>query len=108
MVTPEYREFLNEAAQEAADFDGDEVALAAQARNGDMAAVSELIRAYAALAVLTGLRLRPTWLSAPDAGQEALIVLRRLVESGSTKIAVELPPAIHRTFEGLKHPPEAD
>ena len=33
------------------------------------------MKAYLALAVLTGLQLRPRWLSAPDAGQEAVIVL---------------------------------
>jgi hypothetical protein len=41
VVAPEFHEFLNEAAREAADFDGDEIELAASARHGDRAAVSD-------------------------------------------------------------------
>lgn len=105
MGTPlEFREFLADAARRAAGFDGDEVELVKRARDGDGAAVSELMSAYLALAVLTGLRLRPSWLSAPDAGQEAIIVLQRLAESGTRTIAVELPSAIQATFEGLSKP----
>jgi hypothetical protein len=106
VVTPGVHEFLTEAAREAADFDGDEADLAARARDGDRAAISGFTRAYAALAVLAGLRLRPTWLPAPDAGQEAMIVLKRLVECGSTTIAVELPANVQEMFEGLRKPPE--
>jgi hypothetical protein len=108
VVAPEFHEFLNEAAREAADFDGDEIELAVRARHGDRAAVSELITVYLALAVLTGLRLRPSWLAAPDAGQEAIIVFQRLVESGTRRIAVELPSAIQARFARMKQPPEAD
>jgi hypothetical protein len=102
---PEFRQFVSEASQEAVDFDGDEVGLAARARNGDETAVAELMRAYAALAVLTALRLQPTWLPASDAAQEAMIALQRLIEAGSTTIAVELPSVIQTTFGRLSKPP---
>jgi len=105
---PEFRQFVIEVAQEAVDFDGDEVELAARARNGDETAVAELMRAYAALAVLTALRLQPTWLPAPDAAQEALVALRRHVEAGSTTIAVDLPSVIQATFERLRESPDHD
>jgi len=44
--------------------------------------------------------------AAPDAGQEAILVLDRLVKDGSTTIAIDLPLAIRKTFAGLR-PPDA-
>ena len=106
MGTPaEFREFVTEAAREAADFHGDEVELAARVGDGDSAALAELMGAYGALAVLTGLRLRSSRLSAPDAAQEAMLVLRNLIEAGSTTIALDLPSAVQATFERLKKAP---
>jgi len=98
--------FVTETTEDAVKFDGDEVELAQRARNGDMTAVKELSRGYRAIAVLTALRLRPLWLPAPDAAQEAMLVLDRLVKDGSTTIAVDLPLAIRKTFSGLR-PPDA-
>jgi hypothetical protein len=100
----EFLQFVTGAAEDAATFDGDVVALAARARDGDKDAVAELMRAYAALAALTGIRLRPLWLPAPDAAQEAMLVLRRLVDDGSGTIAAELPSAIAAKFRGLRPP----
>jgi hypothetical protein len=95
MGTPaDFLRFITQAAEEAVTFDGDVVALASGARNGDNDAVAELIRAYAAIACLTGIRLRPSWLPMPDAAQEAMLVLRRLIVEGSITIATELPSAI--------------
>jgi hypothetical protein len=104
MVTPEFRRFVTQVAEDAVGFHGDEVDLATRAHEGDKAATAELTSAYRAIAVLTGLRLRPLWLPAPDAAQEALIVLARLVESGSTTIALELPSAISTAFGRLRKP----
>ena len=102
----DFLRFVTQAAEDAVNFDGDVVALASRARDGDKDAVAELIRAYAALAVLTGIRLRPHWLPMPDAAQEAMLVLGRLIEDGSTTIAVELPSAIGATFSGFRKPPD--
>jgi hypothetical protein len=44
--------------------------------------------------------------AAPDAGQEAILVLDRLVKDGSTTIAIDLPLAIRKTFAGVR-PPDA-
>jgi hypothetical protein len=60
--------------------------------------------AYAAIAALTGIRLRPLGLPAPDAAQEAILVLRRFIDDGSTTIAAELPSAIAAKFRGLRPP----
>ena len=103
METPtEFLRVVIETAQDAVKFDRDEVELAHRARNGDMTAVVELSSAYRAIAVLTAVRLRPLWLPAPDAAQEAMLVLDRLVKDGSTTIAVELPLAIRKKFAGLR------
>jgi hypothetical protein len=67
-------------------------------------AVEQLTRAYAPIAVLTGVRLRPRWLPIPDAAQEAILVLRRLIENGSTTIAAGLPLAIGESFAELTEP----
>jgi hypothetical protein len=107
MSTPaEFLQFVTEIAEDAVNFDGDEVELATRARNGEKTAVAELTSAYGAIAVLTAVRLRPRWLPAADAAQEAMIVLRRLIEDGPTTIAVELPSAIRTTFAGLRKPPD--
>ena len=107
METPtKFLRFVTQTAEDAVKFDGDEVELAHRARDGDVTAVKELSSAYRAIAVLTALRLRPLWLPAPDAGQEAVLVLDRLVKNGSTTIAVDLPLAIRKTFSGLR-PPDA-
>jgi hypothetical protein len=100
----DFLQFVTKAAEDAVNFDGDAVAMAARARDGDRDAVEELTRAYAAIAVLTGIRLRPPWLPVPDAAQEAMLVLRRLIEDGSTMIATELPSAIGATFARLRRP----
>jgi hypothetical protein len=42
----------------------------------------------------------------PDAAQEAMLVLRRLIEDGSITVATELPLAIAATFAGLRRPPD--
>ena len=97
-------EFVTRAAEDAVNFSGDAVALASAARQGDEDAVANLTHAFAAIAVLTGIRLRPPWLPAPDAGQEAMLVLRRLIEDGSSTIVVDLPSAIQATFMGLRPP----
>jgi hypothetical protein len=89
---------------DALNFDGDATALASQAQEGDQDAISELTRAHAALAVLTGIRLRPTWLSKEDAAQEAMLVLRDIVEGGSERIAVELPGEIEARIAALEKP----
>jgi hypothetical protein len=101
-ASADFMEFVTEAAEDAVTFDGDAVALASAARGGDKDAVVNIVRAYAAIAVLTGVRLRPPWLPIPDAGQEAMLVLRRLIEDGSTTIAVDLPLAIEATFAKLR------
>ena len=101
----DFLQFVAEVAEDAVSFDGDVVAIASRARAGDKDAVAELIRAYAAIAVLTGIRLRPRWLRMPDAAQEAMIVLLRLIEGGSTTIEAELPSAIRESFAGLREPP---
>jgi hypothetical protein len=103
-ASPDFIEFVTSAAKDAVNFDGDAVALASAARDGDKDAVESLVRAYSAIAVLTGIRLRPPWLQVPDAGQEAMLVLLRLIEDGSTTIAVDLPSAIEATFTGLRPP----
>ena len=102
----DFLRFVTQAAEDAVNFDGDAVAMASRARDGDEEAVAELTRAYAAIAVLTGTRLRPQWLPVPDAAQEAMLVLRRLIDDGSTTIAAELPSAIRATFAGLREPPD--
>jgi hypothetical protein len=94
---------VTETAEDAV-FDGDEVELAHRARNGDVTAIKELSSAYRAIAVLTALRLRPLWLPVPDAGQEAMLVLDRLVKDGSTTSAIDLPLATRKTFAGLRPP----
>jgi hypothetical protein len=107
MDTPtEFLRFVTQTAEDAVKFDGDEIEFAHRARDGDVTAVKELSNAYRAIAVLTALRLRPRWLPAPDAGQEAMLVLDRLVKDGSTTIAIDLPLAIQKTFAGLR-PPDA-
>jgi hypothetical protein len=107
METPtEFLRFVTETAAFAVKFDGDEIELSRRARDGDLTAIRELSNAYRAIAVLTALRLRPLWLPAPDAGQEAILVLDRLVKDGSTTIAIDLPLAIRKTFAGLR-PPDA-
>jgi hypothetical protein len=94
METPtEFLRFVTQTAEDTVQFDGDEFELAHRARNGDVTAAAELSTAYRAIAVLTAVRLRPLWLPAPDAAQEAMLVLDRLVRDGSTTIAVELPLA---------------
>jgi hypothetical protein len=100
----DFLQFVTKAAEDAVNFDGDAVAMAARARDGDRDAVEELTRAYAAIAVLTGVRLRPRWPPIPDAAQEAMLVLRRLIEDGSTTIAAELPSVIGATFARLRRP----
>lgn len=107
MDTPaDFLQFVTQAAEDAVTFDGDVAVIALQARDGDKRAVEELTRAYAAIAVLTGLRLRPPWLPMPDAAQEAMLVLSRLIEDGSTTIAAELPSAIGATFARFEHRPD--
>ena len=101
----DFLRFVTQAAEDAVNFDGDAVAMASRARDGDEEAVAELTRAYAAIAVLRGTRLRPHWLPVPDAAQEAMLVLRRLIDDGSTTIAAELPSAIRATFAGFREPP---
>ena len=103
-IPAEFVRFVTETAEDAVKFDGDEVELAHRAGTGDVTAVKELSSAYRAIAVLTALRLRPLWLPAPDAGQEAMLVLDHLVKDGSTTIAVDLPLAIQTTFSGLRRP----
>jgi hypothetical protein len=84
METPtDFLRFVTETAEDAVQFDGDEFELAHRARNGDVTAVAELSSAYRAIAVLTAVRMRPLWLLAPDAAQEAMLVLDRLVRDGS-------------------------
>jgi hypothetical protein len=100
----DFLQFVTKAAEDAVNFDGDAVAMAARARDGDKDAVAELTRAYAAIAVLTSIRLRPPWLPVPDAAQEAMLVLRRLIEDGSTTIAAGLPLAIGESFAELTEP----
>jgi hypothetical protein len=97
-------QFVIEAVADAVNFDGDAAALASQAQEGDQGAISELTRAHAALAVLTGLHFRPAWLSKEDAAQEAILVLRRIVEDVSQRIAAELPGAIEARFAALEKP----
>jgi hypothetical protein len=104
-ASADFMRFVTQAAEDAVTFDGDPVAMAAAAHGGDKDAVANLTRAYAAIAVLMGIRLRPPWLQIPDAAQEAMLVLRRLIEEGSTTIAVDLPSTIEATFMGLR-PPE--
>jgi hypothetical protein len=105
-IPAEVLRFVTETAEDAVKFDGDEVELAHRARNGDMTAIKELSSAYRAIAFLTALRLRPLWLPVPDAGQEAMLVLDRLVKDGSRTIATDLPLAIRKIFAGLR-PPDA-
>ena len=104
-ASADFMRFVTQAAEDAVTFDGDPVAIASAAQGGDKDAVANLTRAYAAIAVLMGIRLRPPWLQIPDAAQEAMLVLRRLIEEGSTTIAVDLPSTIEATFMGLR-PPE--
>jgi hypothetical protein len=88
METPkDLLQFVTQAAEDSVNVDGDAVTLASAALNGDKDAVEQLARAYAPIAVLTGVRLRPRWLPTPDAAQEAMLVLRRLIENGSTTMA---------------------
>ena len=97
-------QFVTQVVADALNFHGDSVALASRARDGDKDAAKELSSAYRAIAVLTAMRLRPRWLPPPDAAQEATLVLDRLVNDGSTTIAVELPLAIQKTFAGFRLP----
>ena len=99
-----FAQFVSQAVADALSFEGDTVALASRARDGDKDAAKELSSAYRAIAVPTAMRLRPPWLTRPDAAQEATLVLDRLVKDGSTTIAVELPLAIQKTFAGLRLP----
>jgi hypothetical protein len=98
-------QFVLHAVSDALNFDGDATALASQAHDGNQDAISELTRAHAALAVLTGIRLRPAWLLKEDAAQEAMLVLRDIVEGGSERITVELPGAIEARFAALEKKP---
>jgi hypothetical protein len=95
-------EFVMEAVVDAVNFDGDVAALASRAQKGDQGAISEFTRVYAALAVLTGIRLRPAWLSQEDAAQEAMLVLMGIVKRGTARIAAELPGAIEAKFDALE------
>jgi hypothetical protein len=97
-------EFLDEllkATRSGVDFDGDVARLASRARDGDKEAVDKLMTAYWSIAILLGIRMRPSSLRIPDAAQEAVIVLQRMIRAGSTTIEVDLAPAIRRTFESL-------
>jgi hypothetical protein len=105
-VDAPFAQFVSQAVADALSFEGDTVALASRARDGDKDAARELSSAYRAVAVLTAMRLRPPWLARPDAAQEATLVLDRLVKDGSTTIAVELPLAIQKTFAAFR-PPDA-
>jgi hypothetical protein len=102
----EFQRYVDEMVRAALAFEGDVPTLAPRARDGDRKAVDELVRAYAALAVITGIRLRPSWLPVPDATQEAMVVLLRLIETGSTSIETELPVAVGATMAGLTKPPD--
>jgi hypothetical protein len=95
-------QFVMETVVDAVNFDGDVTALASRAQEGDQGAVSELTRAFAALAVLTGIRLRPARLSKEDAAQEAILVLMGIVKRGTKRIAAELPGAIEARFDALE------
>ena len=97
-------QFVVETVVDAVNFDGDVTALASRAQEGDQGAISELTRAHAALAMLTGIRLRPAWLSQEDAAQEAMLVLTRIVQRGTERIAAELPAAIEARFDTLEKP----
>jgi hypothetical protein len=68
-ASPDFMEFVTLAAENAVNFDGDAVALASAARDGDKNAVENLVRAYSALAVLTGIRLRPLGSRSPTQGR---------------------------------------
>jgi hypothetical protein len=103
-VNAPFAQFVSQAVADALSFEGDAVALASRARDGDKDAAKELSSAYRAIAVLTAMRLRPPWLPRPDAAQEATLVLDRLVKDGSTTIAVELPLAIQKTFAAFRPP----
>jgi hypothetical protein len=108
-ASADFIESVTQAAEDAVNFDGDAVAFASSARGGDKEAVADLVRAYAAIAVLTGVRLRPPWLPTPDAGQEAMLVLLRLIEwfdNDRCGLAVGYRGDIHgveatRRFEGV-------
>ncbi|HYZ13595.1 MAG TPA: hypothetical protein VFA08_08330 [Actinomycetota bacterium] len=95
-------QFVMETVVDAVNFDGDVTALASRAQEGDQGVISELTRAHAAVAVLTGICLRPSWLSQEDAAQEAILVLTGIVERGSERIAAELPGAIEARFDALE------
>ena len=97
----EFLDDLLEATRLGVDFDGDVAHLASRARDGDQEAVDKLMTAYWSVAVLLGIRMRPTSLRIPDAAQEAVVVLQRMIRAGSTTIEVDLAPAIRRTFESL-------
>jgi hypothetical protein len=103
-ASADFLQFVTQAAEDAVSFDDDAAVMALRARQGDRDAVAKLTRAYAAVAVLMGIRLRPPWLSKPDAAQEAMLVLGRLVEGGSERIAAELPAAIEGTYAGMNPP----
>lgn len=88
----DFLQFVTQAVEDAVTFDGDAATMASRAREGDKDAVTELTRAYATIGVLSGIRLRPSWLP-------------RLIQEGPTAIAVELPAAIEATFAGFREPP---
>ena len=96
-------QFVMETVVDAVNFDGD-LTVASRAQEGDQGAISELTRAFAALAVLTGILLRPAWLSKEDAAQEAMLVLMGIVKRGTKRIAAELPGAIEARFDALEKP----
>lgn len=95
---------LVEGTKRAVNFNGDVGALLARVRDGEEAAGQELVGAYWVLAALIGVRLRPHWLTPPDAAQEAVLVLRRLVEGGSSTIGQDLGREIAEAFGTLREP----
>jgi hypothetical protein len=100
----EFVEAFVEGTKLALHFDGDVVALWARARDGEEAAVRELVDAYWVLAAVIGIRLRPRWLRPSDAAQEGVLVLMRLVEEGSSTIVQDLGTKIAESFGRLKEP----
>ena len=79
--------------------------LARVRQHQDQKASRRVIESYLARVSEIALRLRPDWLSAPDAIQEAIVVLRRLIEDPNVRYpAPLLEDEIKRHFARFGRP----
>jgi hypothetical protein len=77
------------------------------ARRGDPDAEKRAFLAYGELAAIIALHLGSATLATEDVVQEALVVLRRLIDDGTEPLVLELAPEIALALRRAEaHPPE--